>query len=212
VTSSTRTGRVVVANPYRASGPGPLVGVPPGWSLERVAADDVLADPGTTPPLTEADVLVAVGGPALGVRIAATTGARLFLADATERKIVLPRPDAARTRSAVLPGVAVDRGDLEPISTYLVCRSPHGDALRVFSDDGRSSTTREVVLDTGDPLDLRAGSATFQPPPTPWEQSAQVVAQGGGTLEIVVDAGRARRARHIRITPGAFGVTLIERS
>jgi hypothetical protein len=212
MTNATHTGRVVVVAAYRASSPGPLVGVPPGWTLERVAADDVLTRPNTTPPLTDADVLVAIGAPALAVRIAATTGARLFLADATERKIVLPPRDVARTRSAALPGVAVDRGDLEPISTYLVCRSPHGDALRVFSDDGRSSTTREVVLDTGDPLDLRAGSATFQPPATPWERSAQVVAQGGGSLEVVVDAGRARRARHIRIKPGAFAVTLIERN
>lgn len=211
MTSATRTGRAVVTSPYLSPGSGPLVAAPPGWTLERVAADDVLNRPGP-PTITEADLLVVVGAPALGVRIAAATGARLILAHTSEREVVLPRPDEAPSRSIALPAVALDRHDPQPVLTCLVCRSPHGDALRVFSDDGRSSRTNEVILDTGDPLDLRGGIATFQPEATPWCEPAQVVADGGGTIEAVIDASRAQQGRRLRITPDAFPFRLIDRN
>lgn len=185
--------------------------VPPGWTVERVAADDVLNRPGP-PAVTRGDLLVVVGAPALAVRIATATGAPLMLAGVTERKIVLPRPGEASSRLIALPGVALDRRDLQPVLTCLVCRSPHEDALRVFSDDGRSSRTLEVVLDTGDPLELRDGPVALQPQPTPWGEPAQVVAGGGGAVEAVVDAGRPQCARRLRVTPDAFHFRLIDRA
>jgi hypothetical protein len=202
---------VVVVSPDHDSGPGPLVAVPAGWTLERIVADDS-PERRSQPSLTSADLLIVVGAPALGVRIAAATEARLMLADATERKIVLPQPGAARTRCVTLPGVALDGGPDQPVLTCLVCRSPHGDVLRVFSDDGRSSHSREVVAETGDPLDLRHGGEMVQPQPTPWSEPAQVVADGGGMVEAIIDAGRPQRARRVRLSPGAFRFTLIDRT
>lgn len=187
-----------------------MIAVQSGWTLERTAADDVLARPGP-PQVTDGDLVVVRGAPAVGVRIAAATGARLLLADATERQMVLPRPCEVSDRSIALPGVTLDRHDPQPVLTCLVCRSPHQDALRVFSDDGRSSRTLEVVLDTGDPLDLRDGVAALRPQPTPWVEPAQVVADGGGTVEAVIDAGHATQARHLRITPDAFRFRLVDR-
>jgi hypothetical protein len=208
VTNETGTRRVVVASGYRASGPGPLVAVPTGWTLERVAADD-LVERSPEIALTSADVVVVIGAPALGVRITARTGAGLILADPGQRRIALPDPDQMPARDVEVPGVALDRGEAQPVLTCVVCRSPHGDELRVFSDDGRSSRTPEVVLDTGDPLGLRTGLALLQPPPTPWTEPAQVVADGGGSIEVVIDAGRSQQARRVRVVPGAFRVALI---
>lgn len=204
---------MVVASPDHAPGPGPgpLVAVPAGWALERVVADDSL-ERRSQPPLTSADVLVVIGAPALGVRIAAATGARLVLAHADERKIVLLQPGAARTRCVALPGVALDGGPDQPVLTCVVCRSPHGDVLRVFSDDGRSSNSREVVAETGDPLGLRDVGEMFQPQSTPWSEPAQVVADGGGMVEAVIDSGRVQRARRLRIKPDAFRLTVIDRT
>lgn len=207
---ATCTGRVIIVTPHSHSGPAPVVSLPSGWTVERIAADDVLARPGP-PRVTDRDLVVVRDAPAVGVRIASATGARLLLTEDTERQILLPRPGEVSERSVALPGVARDRHDLEPVLTCLVCRSPHKDALRVFSDDGRSSRTLEVVLDTGDPLGLRDGVATFQPAPTPWVEPAQVVADGGGTVEAVIDAGPTTRARRLRITPDAFLVRLIDR-
>lgn len=202
---------MVVASPDHDSGPGPLVAVPAGWTLERIVADDSL-ERRSQPSLTSADLLIVVGAPALGVRIAAATEARLMLADATERKIVLPEPGAARTQRVTLPGVALDGGPDQPVLTCLVCRSPHGDVLRVFSDDGRSSHSREVVAETADPLDLRHSGELVQPQPMPWTEPAQVVADGGGMVEAIIDAGRPQRARRVRLSPGAFHFTLIDRT
>ena len=209
--SSACTGRVVVVSPHRSPGPGPLLAVPSGWTVDRAVADDLFAH---TNPLqvTDGDLVVALGAAGAGVRIAAATGARLVLAEVTERKIVLPRTGEESWRSVVLPGVALDRHDPQPVLTHLVCRSPHQDALRVFSDDGRSSRTLEVVLDTGDPLELQDGPAAYRPQPTPWAEPAQVVADGGGAVEAVIDAGRAQRARRLRIEPAAFRFRLVVRT
>lgn len=133
---------MVVVSPDHDSGPGPLVAVPAGWTLERIVADDAL-ERHSQPSSTSADLLIVVGAPALGVRIAAATEARLMLADATERKISLPQPGAASTRCVTLPGVALD---------------------------------------------------------------------GGGMVEAVIDAGRPQRARRVRLAPGAFRFTLIDRT
>lgn len=208
VTTQTGTGRVVLITDREHT--APLIDVPEGWVVERRSDDEAL-DATTIAALGTGDVVV-TDSPTTGVRVAASTGAPLLLLDPADRKITLSHDRTGVCRPVSLPGVQADGDDLRPVLSCAVCRSPNGRALRVLSGDGRSSITWEVVVDTGDPLCLRDGIALYKPPPTPWSDPAQVVADAGGDLEIVIDGGRAERARKVTIVPAAFRVALVSRS